>query len=116
MAVLATGLLAIIAVLAQAPTVPAQNFNTCRAVSSAAYAADVVAQRGMPCSIELRRLGISSAQIVTAPTNGSAEIQGAIPVLTYQPSATFVGGDRIVVRVSGREVPTGLWTFRITVR
>jgi hypothetical protein len=104
------------AVLVIASMAPAQNFNTCRTASSEAYTTDVVAQRGMACVIELRRLGISSAQITTLPTNGRAEISGAIPILTYQSSATFVGRDRIVLRASGREVPTGLWTVRITVR
>jgi hypothetical protein len=93
----------------------AQDFNTCRSTSPEAYVTEVVAQRGMPCTIELRRLGIASAQIITTPTNGRAEIHGAIPILTYQSSATYVGRDRIVLRVSGRQVTTGLWTFRIAV-
>ena len=104
------------AVLVVASVAPAQNFNTCRTASSEPYTADVVAQRGVACVIELRRLGILSAQITTPPTNGRAEISGAIPILSYQSSGTFVCRDRVVARVSGREIPTGLWTFRITVR
>ena len=94
----------------------AQNFNTCRVSQSEAYLTDVVAQRGQQCTIELRRLGITSAQIATPPNNGRAEIQGAVPILTYQSNATFVGRDRVVLRAAGREAPTGLWTLRITVR
>jgi len=94
----------------------AQNFNTCRTASSQAYTTEVLAQRGISCTVELRNLGSWSAQIVTAPTSGRAEIHGAAPILTYQSGATFVGRDRIVLRASGRELPTGLWTLQITVR
>ena len=94
----------------------AQTFSTCRVTTPGAYLTDVVAQRGQPCTIDLVRLGITSAQITTRPNNGQAEIRGSNPAIVYTATPTYVGADRFVARVSGPEIRTGLWTFRVNVR
>ena len=94
----------------------AQTFSTCRTTTSGPYLAEVSVQRGSPCTIELTRMGITSAQIMTRPNNGQVELRGSNPVIVYTATPTYVGTDRFTARVSGPEVRTGLWTFRITVR
>lgn len=97
-------------------SVLAQTFSTCRISSPGPYQTDVIVQRGLPCTIELRAMGITSAQIMTPPNNGQAELRGPNPVVVYIARPTYVGSDRFTARVSGPDVRTGLWTFRITAR
>ena len=95
---------------------PAQSFSTCRITTPGAYLTEVTVQRGLPCTIELRSMGITSAQIMTPPNNGQAELRGPNPVIVYTARPTYVGTDRFTARVSGPELRTGLWTFRVTAR
>ena len=108
--------LAGLAFAASAGRAPAQTFSTCRIATPGPYQTDVTVQRGLPCSIELRNMGITSAQIMTPPNNGQAELRGPNPVIVYTARPTYVGTDRFTARVSGPELRTGLWTFRVTAR
>lgn len=110
-----SALAAILACLCFGPA-QAQTFSTCRISTPGPYQTDIVVQRGLPCSIELRNMGITSAQIMTPPNNGQAELRGSNPVIVYTARPTYVGTDRFTARVSGPAVRTGLWTFRVTSR
>ena len=106
----------VVATISPPGSAVAQTFSTCRTTTPGPYLTEVSVQRGSPCTIELTRMGITSAQIMSRPNNGQVEVRGSNPVIVYTATPTYVGTDRFTARVSGPEVRTGLWTFRITVR